>query len=55
LKTGPGNANRAGVIIDRASIPGILGTIAGDDTIFVAVANRHQQAKVLRRIFALFD
>ncbi|WP_141731771.1 arginine repressor [Oligoflexus tunisiensis] len=55
LKTGPGNANRAGVVIDRANIPGILGTIAGDDTIFVAVANRQQQAKVLRRVFALFD
>lgn len=55
LKTGPGNANRAGFIIDRSSIPGILGTIAGDDTIFVAVANRQQQAKVLRKIFALFD
>ncbi len=55
LKTGPGNANRAGVIIDRANIIGILGTIAGDDTIFVAVANRQTQAKVLRKIFALFD
>ncbi len=55
LKTGPGNANRAGVIIDRANIPGILGTLAGDDTIFVAVANRQQQTKVLRKIFALFD
>ncbi len=55
LKTGPGNANRAGFIIDRSSIPGILGTLAGDDTIFVAIANRQQQAKVLRKIFALFD
>ena len=55
LKTGPGNANRAGVVIDRASIPGILGTIAGDDTIFVAIANRQIQAKVLRKIFSLFD
>jgi len=55
LKTGPGNANRSGVVIDRANIPGILGTLVGDDTIFVAVANRQQQAKVLRRVFALFD
>ena len=55
VKTGPGNANRAGFIIDRSAIPGILGTIAGDDTIFVAIANRQQQAKVLRKIFALFD
>lgn len=55
LKTGPGNANRAAVIIDRSSIPGLLGTIAGDDTIFVAVANRKEQAKVLRKIFSLFE
>jgi transcriptional regulator of arginine metabolism len=55
LKTGPGNANRAAVIIDRSNIPGLLGTIAGDDTIFVAVANRKEQAKVLKKIFSLFD
>ncbi len=55
LKTGPGNANRAAVVIDRSSVPGILGTIAGDDTIFVAVANRREQAKVLRKIFTLFE
>lgn len=55
LKTGPGNANRAAVIIDRSHIPGLLGTIAGDDTIFVAVANRKEQSKVLRKIFSLFD
>lgn len=55
LKTGPGNANRAAVVIDRSNLPGILGTIAGDDTIFVAVANRREQAKVLRKIFTLFE
>ncbi|NRA64575.1 MAG: hypothetical protein HRU19_08840 [Pseudobacteriovorax sp.] len=55
LKTGPGNANRAGVLIDKTQIPGILGTIAGDDTIFVAVSNRNVQSRVLKKIFSLFD
>ena len=55
LRTGPGNANRAAVIIDRENISGLLGTIAGDDTIFCAVANRHEQARVMKRIFALFE
>ncbi|SME94522.1 arginine repressor [Pseudobacteriovorax antillogorgiicola] len=55
LRTGPGNANRAAVIIDRANLSGLLGTIAGDDTIFCAVANRQEQAKVLKKIFTLFE
>ena len=55
FKTGPGNANRAAVIIDRANISGLLGTIAGDDTIFVAVPNRQEQAKVIKKIFTLFE
>ena len=50
LKTGPGNANRAAVIIDRANISGLLGTIAGDDTIFCAVPNKQEQAKVMKKI-----
>lgn len=55
LRTGPGNANRAAVLIDEQSIPGILGTIAGDDTIFVAVASAKDQTRVLKKIFSLFN
>ena len=51
LRTGPGNANRAAVVIDKAKIPGIIGTIAGDDTIFCAVGNRQDQARVMKKIF----
>lgn len=54
LRTGPGNANRAAVIIDRAAMPEVSGTIAGDDTIFLAVANKNDQGKVIRKIFTLF-
>ncbi|MGQ0732928.1 MAG: arginine repressor [Acidobacteriota bacterium] len=34
-KTGPGQAQLLGVAIDRARLPEIIGTIAGDDTILV--------------------
>ncbi len=55
LKTGPGNANRAALLIDNAAITGLLGTIAGDDTIFIAVASEKDQPRVLKRVFALFQ
>ncbi len=54
LKTGPGHAAVAGVHIDRAKISEIIGTIAGDDTIFIAVANRDNQTRVIKKIFTLF-
>lgn len=37
LRTGPGRAQPVGLALDGARIPGVLGTIAGDDTIFVAL------------------
>lgn len=54
LKTGPGHAAVAGVHIDRAKISEIIGTIAGDDTIFIAVASRDDQTRVIKKIFTLF-
>ena len=36
LKTPPGHANVLARAIDTADLPDVLGTIAGDDTIFVA-------------------
>jgi len=37
LKTPPGSAHLVGVALDAASLPDVVGTICGDDTIFVAV------------------
>lgn len=37
IHTPPGEANRVAVAFDRLAWPEIVGTIAGDDTIFVAV------------------
>ncbi len=39
IKTAPGQANPTAIVLDSASHPGILGTIAGDDTVFVATPN----------------
>lgn len=37
LRSLPGTANTLGAAIDAAAIEGIVGTIAGDDTVFAAV------------------
>ena len=39
LKTPPGSANLVANALDAAAIPDIAGTLAGDDTIFVALAD----------------
>jgi transcriptional regulator of arginine metabolism len=36
IKTPPGSAHLVGVVLDEASLPQIVGTICGDDTIFIA-------------------
>ena len=38
LRTPPGSANLVASSLDAAAIEGVAGTIAGDDTIFVALA-----------------
>jgi transcriptional regulator of arginine metabolism len=53
LHTPPGEANRVAVAIDRLAWPEVVGTIAGDDTIFVAVRDGPAQKRVARNIRAL--
>ena len=36
IKTPPGSAHLVGVVLDQGEFPEIVGTICGDDTIFVA-------------------
>jgi transcriptional regulator of arginine metabolism len=50
LHTPPGEANRVGVALDRLAWPDIVGTIAGDDTIFLATKDTTAQRRVLRQI-----
>ena len=50
-----GLASAVAVRIDAADITEIVGTIAGDDTIFVAVKDRNDQKIVIKRIWETFD
>jgi transcriptional regulator of arginine metabolism len=50
LHTPPGEANRVAVALDRLAWPDIVGTIAGDDTIFLAVKDGAAQRRMLREV-----
>jgi len=50
VRTAPGNAHSLGVVLDAARWPEVLGTVAGDDTVFVLLRNPRAGKKVLRRI-----
>ncbi|MDX2194588.1 MAG: arginine repressor [Gemmatimonadales bacterium] len=53
LHTPPGEANRVGVALDRMAWTEVAGTIAGDDTIFVAARDQAAQRTLVRRFRAL--
>lgn len=55
LHTPPGEANRVAVALDRLAWPAIVGSIAGDDTIFLAVKDRIAQRGVLRAVRKLIS
>ena len=50
LHTPPGEANRVAVAVDRLAWPDVVGTIAGDDTIFLAVKDAGAQRKVIGEV-----
>lgn len=50
VHTPPGEANRVAVALDRLAWPDVAGTIAGDDTIFIAVVDGTAQARVVRKL-----
>src|ERR687892_241971 len=53
-RTVPGLASAVAVEIDAAAIPQIVGTIAGEDTIFIAVRDVKAQRGVVKEIWELF-
>ena len=55
LHTPAGEANRVAVAIDRLAWPDVVGTIAGDDTIFLAVKHGAAQLRLLRRLKRLAE
>ncbi|HYX42543.1 MAG TPA: hypothetical protein VE821_12635 [Pyrinomonadaceae bacterium] len=53
-KCEPGLASSVAVEIDGAAIPEIVGTLAGEDTVFIAVPERKAQRTAIKKIWALF-
>ena len=50
IRTSPGNAHSMAVVLDATQWPEVLGTVAGDDTVFVLLRNSRLGKKVLGRI-----
>ena len=53
-RTVPGLASAVAVEIDAAAISEIVGTIAGEDTIFIAVRDTKSQRAAVKEIWKLF-
>jgi transcriptional regulator of arginine metabolism len=54
LKTTIGSAQSVAVAIDTAQWPEVVGTISGDDTIFIATAGAQEQRQLGERLLAIF-
>ena len=55
VRTVVGAAQTVAVAVDNAEWPEVVGTMAGDDTIFIATANAEGQAQLLRRLQRLLE
>lgn len=54
VKTTTGTAQSVTVAIDRADWPEVVGTISGDDTIFIATEDARAQRKLTERLREIF-
>ena len=50
VRTTAGAAQSVAIVLDRADWPEVVGTLSGDDTIFVATANAAAQRRLLARL-----
>lgn len=55
LRTLPGSAHPIAAALDRARWPEVAGSIAGDDTVFVALPDRGSLQRVRRRLLHLAE
>lgn len=53
VKTHPGNAHSVGVVLDAEGWPEVVGTVAGDDTIFIATPGEREAARIRKKILDL--
>ncbi len=55
VRTAEGAAQRVALFLDRTGWPEIVGTVSGDDTIFVATRDGPSQRRLLARLRARLD
>lgn len=55
LRTTTGAAQSVALAIDRARWPEVVGTISGDDTIFIATDSARSQRATVERLRAIFN
>jgi len=53
VRTPPGSAHVVASALDRAALPGSIGTVAGDDTVLIVAAERTGGAKLARKLSEL--
>jgi transcriptional regulator of arginine metabolism len=53
LRTPPGSAHVVGSALDRSGFPGVIGTVAGDDTVLVVASEASGGAAVADRLIAV--
>ena len=54
IRTMIGAAASVAVALDKAEWPEVVGTISGDDTIFLATADARAQQRLIERLNSLF-
>jgi transcriptional regulator of arginine metabolism len=55
LRTPPGCAHVVASALDRSGLAGLLGTVAGDDTVLLVVAEEHGAAALIERLQSLIE
>jgi transcriptional regulator of arginine metabolism len=50
VRTPPGSAHVVASALDRSGLPGVLGTVAGDDTLLVVADEDHGGATMAARL-----
>jgi transcriptional regulator of arginine metabolism len=53
VRTPPGHANLLASTLDRAGLPGLAGTVAGDDTVLLVCTERTSGRTIARQLSAL--
>ena len=53
IRTLPGSAHAVAAALDRTGWPEVVGSIAGDDTVFVATADRKSVVRLRDRLAGL--